>query len=246
MTESNTIVAMDFPNADDVFQMLAKLDEGATPDKKNCLVKIGKELFTAEGPNLVKRIMSMGYKEVFLDLKYHDIPNTVAAACEKAADMGVWMVNLHALGGRKMMEETMNRLQKRRIRPIVTAVTLLTSMQYEDAQEVGLQGSPKEIALRLAKLAHSSGVDGVVSSPLETEFIRKTCGDDFIIVNPGIRFAGDDKNDQNRISTPGTAIQNGADYIVVGRSITTAENPAAALVKANNEVSKAKAGLYIP
>lgn len=183
--------------------------------------KIGKQLFTQEGPSLVKDIVALG-EDVFLDLKYHDIPNTVAMAGLAAAKLGVKMFNVHAAGGRKMMAETRKELDKLPNRPLVLAVTVLTSLAEEDLREIGYAANPAQQVARFAKLAEESGMDGVVASPLEIEIIRSVTTPSFKILTPGIRPAGGAKDDQKRIATPASAIAAGADYLVIGRPITQA------------------------
>jgi orotidine-5'-phosphate decarboxylase len=209
------------------------------------MFKVGSELFTAEGPVPVRYLVTTGQR-VFLDLKFHDIPNTVRAAAREAAELGVSMVNVHASGGRKMMEAALegarSALQSvsRRMqgsagiavgdeaRPRVLAVTILTSLESQDLEELGISGTPVEAVLRLARLAQSAGLDGVVASPREISAIRQACGPGFLIVTPGIRPASAATNDQARIATPASAIAAGADYLVVGRPITGAPDPVAA------------------
>ena len=192
--------------------------------------KIGKQLFTSTGPELVKEIVGMG-EDVFLDLKYHDIPNTVAKAGLAAAELGVKIFNVHASGGRKMMEAVRSEMDKLQNPPLVLAVTILTSLGEEDIREVGFDRTIPEQIAKLAKLAKDSGMDGVVASPLEIELIRETCGRDFKILTPGIRPAFAAVNDQKRIATPAEALRKGADYLVIGRPITAAENRRVAFLK---------------
>jgi orotidine-5'-phosphate decarboxylase len=192
--------------------------------------KIGKQLFTSTGPELVREIVGMG-EDVFLDLKYHDIPNTVAKAGVAAAELGVKIFNVHASGGRKMMEAVRNEMDKLQNPPLVLAVTILTSLGEEDIREVGFDRTIPEQIAKLAKLAKDSGMDGVVASPLEIELIRETCGRDFKILTPGIRPAFAAVNDQKRIATPAEALRKGADYLVIGRPITAAENRREAFLK---------------
>ncbi len=192
--------------------------------------KIGKQLFTSTGPELVREIVGMG-EDVFLDLKYHDIPNTVAKAGVAAAELGVKIFNVHASGGRKMMEAVRNEMDKLTNPPLVLAVTILTSLGEEDIREVGLDRTIPEQIAKLAKLAKDSGMDGVVASPLEIELIRETCGKDFKILTPGIRPAFAAVNDQKRIATPAEALRKGADFLVIGRPITAAENRREAFLK---------------
>lgn len=200
--------------------------------------KIGKQLFTSTGPDLVREIVGMG-EDVFLDLKYHDIPNTVAKAGAAAAQLGVKIFNVHASGGRKMMEAVREEMNKFQNPPLVLAVTILTSLGEEDIREVGFDRTVSEQIRKLAKLAKDSGMDGVVASPLEIELIRETCGKDFKILTPGIRPAFAAVNDQKRIATPAEALRKGADYLVIGRPITAAENRRVAFLKILEECKNA-------
>ncbi|MBP5406784.1 orotidine-5'-phosphate decarboxylase [bacterium] len=199
--------------------------------------KIGKQLFTSAGPDLVRKIVGMG-EDVFLDLKYHDIPNTVAKAGLAAAALGVRIFNVHASGGRKMMEAVRNEMDKLANPPMVLAVTVLTSMGDNDLREVGVDVPARDQVARLAKLAQECGMDGVVASPLEIELIRETCGKDFKILTPGIRPAFAAVNDQKRIATPAEALRKGADFLVIGRPITAAENRREAFLKILEECKK--------
>jgi orotidine-5'-phosphate decarboxylase len=200
--------------------------------------KIGKQLFTSTGPELVREIVGMG-EDVFLDLKYHDIPNTVAKAGTAAAELGVKIFNVHASGGRKMMEAVREEMNKFTNPPLVLAVTILTSLGEEDIREVGFDRTIPEQIAKLAKLAKDSGMDGVVASPLEIELIRETCGKDFKILTPGIRPAFAAVNDQKRIATPAEALRKGADFLVIGRPITAAENRREAFLKILEECKNA-------
>ena len=194
------------------------------------MFKIGKQLFTACGPAAVRVIQKHG-GEVFLDLKYHDIPNTVAMATLEAARLGVKLSNLHALGGYEMMAATMDALDKEfkgGVRTKVLAVTILTSSTEETLRAIGIEHSVKDMVVRLAKLARSAGVDGVVASPQEVQLIREACGPDFLIVTPGVRPAFASADDQKRIMTPAAAVAEGADYLVIGRPISAAADPAEA------------------
>jgi len=229
------IVALDFPAAAPALDLLARIDPS------QCRVKIGKELFTRAGPAFVENVASKGF-EVFLDLKYHDIPNTVAAACAAAADLGVWMMNVHASGGRRMMHAAAERLATLSRRPLLIAVTVLTSLAQEDIVEIGLTGTPGENVLRLATLARDSGLDGVVCSPLEVTALRGACGTGFRLVTPGVRPAGAAMDDQRRVMTPADAMRAGASYLVVGRPITAAADPRGSLDAINAEVAAALAG----
>jgi orotidine-5'-phosphate decarboxylase len=228
--DPRVIVALDFPDAKGALALAGRLDPGL------CRVKVGKELYTAAGPALVEKLRAAGFG-VFLDLKYHDIPSTVAAACAAAASLGVWMVNVHALGGRAMLEAARAALPGAGTRPRLVAVTLLTSMGAQDMAEVGLGGSPQSAVLKLARLAQASGLDGVVCSAQEAAALRGPCGADFLLVTPGIRPAGASQDDQSRIATPRAAVAGGADYLVIGRPITRAPDPLAALREIHAEIA---------
>jgi len=224
------IVALDFPDGDGALALASRLDP------QQCRVKVGKELYTAAGPLLVEKLRKAGFG-VFLDLKYHDIPNTVAGACRAAAALGVWMINVHALGGRAMMAAAREALAGSANRPRLTAVTLLTSLDAGDMAEIGLSGSPTDAVVKLARLAQACGLDGVVCSPQEAVLLRSACGKDFCLVTPGIRPAEFGKDDQNRVATPRQALADGADYLVIGRPITRAPDPLAALRRIHDEIS---------
>ena len=228
MHDPRIIVALDFSSAEDALQLTRKLKPHL------CRLKVGKELFTAAGPQLIEQLMALGF-EVFLDLKFHDIPNTAASACKAAASLGVWMINVHALGGRKMLAAARDSIPHGSTKLI--AVTLLTSMDQNDIADIGLQGKPDQIVLRLAKLTKDCGLDGVVCSALEAVNLRQQFGDDFYLVTPGIRPAVSQANDQKRITTPEQAIRNGANYLVIGRPITQASDPLLALQEIKDEIS---------
>jgi len=229
MADPKVIVALDFPDAAAALHLAHALDSG------QCRVKVGKELFTRAGPALVEQLQQLGF-DVFLDLKYHDIPNTAAQACRAAAELGVWMVNVHALGGRRMMEAAREAIDKTTHRPLLIAVTILTSLDADELHEVGLSGSPEENVLRLACLAGSAGLDGVVCSPREVAVLRETVADDFRLVTPGVRPAGIAAGDQKRVATPEDAIRLGSNYLVVGRPVTRAGNPLAVLAGINASI----------
>ena len=222
MDNKRIIVALDVPDADAALALAARLDA------KLCRVKVGKELFVAAGPALVGRLQERGF-EVFLDLKFHDIPNTVAGACRAAARLGVWMMNVHASGGEAMLRAARESIGAVARPPILIAVTILTSLADADLERVGLHGSLIENVERLARLARASGLDGVVCSGEEAPLIRKAAGDDFVLVTPGIRLTDDSKGDQARTVTPAEAVRLGADYLVIGRPITRSADPAATL-----------------
>ncbi len=225
------IVALDYPDARPALELAARLDPAA------CRLKVGKELFTAAGPQLVRELVGKGFG-VFLDLKFHDIPNTTAAACSAAAELGVWMVNVHASGGRKMMEAAREAVDKSAHKPLLIGVTVLTSMDEAGLREIGVAASPREQVLHLASLAQQSGLDGVVCSAQEAADLRARFGAGFALVTPGIRPAGADVGDQSRIMTPGNAIRAGSDYLVIGRPITQAADPLRALQEINQEIAK--------
>lgn len=212
------IVALDAKSQYDALTIAEQLDPAL------CRVKVGKELFTHEGPSVVKALHDKGF-EVFLDLKFHDIPNTTAQAVCAAADLGVWMVNVHASGGRKMMETCVQRLKAGNYSTQLIAVTVLTSMGREDLKDLGLDIEPFEQVKRLAKLTQESGVDGVVCSAQEAKMLRETLGQDFALVTPGIRPVGFNADDQKRIVTPKQAMIDGSTHLVIGRPITQSENP---------------------
>ena len=193
-------------------------------DPTLCRVKVGKKLFTHAGPSVVQKLQHQGF-EVFLDLKFHDIPNTTAQAVCAAADLGVWMVNVHASGGRKMMQTCAERLKAGNYQTQLIAVTVLTSMGREDLCDIGLDIEPVEQVKRLAKLTQESGLDGVVCSAQEAKILRDMLGQDFALVTPGIRPEGANADDQKRIVTPKQAMQDGASHLVIGRPITQAAHP---------------------
>lgn len=224
------IVALDYPSAPEALNLAQRLSPSL------CQVKVGKELFTRAGPALVAELQQLGF-DVFLDLKYHDIPNTVAGAVRAAAELGVWMVNVHAGGGRRMMEAAVAALAPFSQPPILLGVTVLTSMSDQDLQELGYSETAQQRVARLAALAVKSGLDGVVCSAQEAEALRKQCGEAFCLVTPGIRLAGDDAGDQRRVMTPVDALALGSDYLVIGRSITAADDPLAALQRVHEELA---------
>jgi orotidine-5'-phosphate decarboxylase len=215
---SPIVVALDYPTAQQAIAMANQLD----PTK--CRVKVGKELFTASGPAVIEELHKMDF-DVFLDLKFHDIPNTCAGAVAVAAELGVWMVNVHASGGERMMVAAADAIANKSHKPLLIAVTVLTSMEQSDLAGIGLDVSPQQQVERLAKLSKQSGMDGVVSSAQEIELIKSLCGKDFLTVTPGIRPAGTVAGDQRRIMTLQQAVNAGGDYMVIGRPITKAPNP---------------------
>ncbi|HAT3857098.1 TPA: orotidine-5'-phosphate decarboxylase [Legionella pneumophila] len=213
------IVALDFDNQDNALQLVEKLDPN------HCALKVGSELFTLLGPQFVKELVRREFK-VFLDLKFHDIPNTVAKACHSAAELGVWMINVHAIGGLKMLQAARESLKTYgKDRPLLIAVTVLTSFEEGELASVGISNTLPEQATHLAMLAREVGLDGVVSSAHEVKIIKQKCGENFITVTPGIRLPNNLKDDQSRVMTPQQAIREGSDFLVIGRPITQASNP---------------------
>lgn len=227
------IIALDYPEPRVALDMVERLEPG------RCRLKVGKELFTRGGPPLVEALQKKGF-EIFLDLKFHDIPNTVAGACAAAADLGVWMVNVHALGGRRMLSAAREALNKTPNPPLLIAVTILTSMGETDIQDIGLTGTPADNVARLAGLAHDSGLDGVVCSPQEVSMLRQRFSSAFCLVTPGIRPVWSAKGDQARITTPADAIRLGSSYLVIGRPITAAAEPMTALAAIEQEIDEAR------
>jgi orotidine-5'-phosphate decarboxylase len=230
ITGSRVIVALDYPDAASALQLVASL----TPAL--CRLKVGKELFTRAGPPLVEELAGRGF-DVFLDLKFHDIPNTVASACHAAADLGVWMVNVHALGGERMLLAAREGVERAAHTPLLIAVTILTSMDTSDLAAVGLSGSPADNVLRLATLVQQSGLDGVVCSSRETGVLRNALGPDFRLITPGIRPLGSQADDQRRVMTPADALRAGSNYLVIGRPVTRADDPVSVLRTINSELS---------
>ncbi|MCB1631701.1 MAG: orotidine-5'-phosphate decarboxylase [Pseudomonadales bacterium] len=228
---SRLIVALDFPRAAPALALADRLDP------HQCRLKIGKELFTAEGPEPVRALVARGF-DVFLDLKFHDIPNTVAGAVRAAAELGVWMVNVHASGGRRMMSAAREvLLGTTQQRPLLIAVTVLTSMEAAELNETGVGDGVDAQVLRLAGLALECGLDGVVCSARETSMLRERLGPQPLLVTPGIRPARAPADDQRRTLTPAQAIAAGADYLVIGRPVTAAVDPLAALTEIGSDIS---------
>ena len=220
--KSPIIVALDYTSTNAALSLADQLDPTL------CRVKVGKELFTREGPSVVKALQTRGF-EVFLDLKFHDIPNTVASAVHAAADLGVWMVNVHASGGRRMMTAARERLQQHNYSTLLIAVTVLTSSERSDLAEIGLDVEPIIQVQRLAKLTDECGLHGVVCSAQEATLLRAAHAQPFALVTPGIRPVGSASDDQRRVMTPKQAVDVGVDYMVIGRPITQAANPIATL-----------------
>jgi orotidine-5'-phosphate decarboxylase len=238
VNSNKIIVALDFPDATPALALVERLDPAL------CRLKVGKELFTVAGPELVRTLVARGF-EVFLDLKFHDIPNTVAAACRAAAGLGVWMMNVHAAGGRRMLVAAREALAglpppgqggTKPQRPLLIAVTVLTSMSAEELSEVGVQDAPADQVLRLARLTRDCGLDGVVCSAQEAALLRAELGPGFRLVTPGIRPAGAEAGDQRRVMTPAEALRAGASDLVIGRPITGAADPLAALKAIQSDI----------
>jgi orotidine-5'-phosphate decarboxylase len=224
---SPVIVALDFDNEHKVLSLVRQFDPS------QCRLKVGKQLFTAMGPRIITQLHQLGF-DVFLDLKFHDIPNTVEKAVAMACQMNVWMVNVHALGGAAMLQAARAAVDACcGPKPLLIGVTLLTSWQAVDCRQVGLNANLSDQVVRLARLVFDSGLDGVVCSAEEVPLLRSLFGDDFLLVTPGIRLAQDPENDQRRVMTPQAALSQGSDYLVMGRSITQAASPVAQLEQVN-------------
>jgi len=232
--DPKVIVALDFPEPASALSLVTRLDPA------QCALKVGKELFTSAEAGLVRELVRRGFR-VFLDLKFHDIPNTVAQACAAATRLGVWMLNVHASGGPAMLAAARDSVARTASdagmpRPLLIAVTVLTSLSASDLASIGVDATPEQHVLRLARLAHSQGLDGVVCSAQEAHALRRAIGAGFKLVTPGIRPAGAAAQDQARVMTPRDALAAGADYLVVGRPITAAADPVAALDAINASI----------
>lgn len=225
------IVALDFPSQHEALDLARRLDPA------RCRVKVGKELFTLGGPRLVESIQGLGF-DVFLDLKFHDIPNTVAAACAAAAGLGVWMANVHCSGGAAMIAAARERLEAFARRPLLTGVTVLTSQDANDLAAIGCPGTVEQRVLRLAELGRAAGLDGVVCSAHEAAMLRAATGPGFVLVTPGVRPIWALAGDQKRVATPAQALAAGADYLVIGRPITAAPDPLAAVATIAGELGE--------
>ena len=231
MNDPQIIVALDYDNQQDVINLVEQLDSSL------CRLKIGKELFTACGPDIVKRVQDLGF-DVFLDLKFHDIPNTVAKACLAAAKLGVWMMNVHASGGEAMMRAAKEALDKNFDHPpLLIAVTVLTSMSEKEFGQLGYQRGIENQVKHLALSARASGLDGVVCSAREAEMLSKQLGEEFVLVTPGIRPAGSAQGDQSRVMTPAKAIMAGASHLVIGRPITQSDHPLTSLCEISETIA---------
>ncbi len=232
MRETETariIVALDYEELPPAIELAEKLDP------KLCQLKVGKAMFTRFGPELVKRLQQMGFA-IFLDLKFHDIPHQVALACAAAADLGVWMLSIHTLGGKEMMAAARQAIAKFSRPPLLVGITLLTSMSTAQANEVGLQGEASNIVQHLAQLAQNTGLNGVVCSAQEAAMLRSILKQDFCLVTPGIRLTSEIVDDQKRIVTPTAAIEAGANYLVIGRPITQAKNPEQVVLQITQQI----------
>lgn len=223
MADSKVIVALDYADTASTLNLVNQLDPSL------CKLKVGKELFTATGPQLVEKLIAKNF-QVFLDLKFHDIPNTVKNACQAASNLGVWMLNVHASGGSAMMQAALEGMNKSKHQSYLIAVTVLTSMNQASLNEVGIETSVENHVLKLAKLTENAGLHGVVCSALEAQLLKKHLKNDFLLVTPGIRPASASLDDQSRVLTPRQALQMGANYLVIGRPITQASNPKQALL----------------
>lgn len=231
MQEPRVIVALDYDNQEQALSFVDQLDSSL------CKLKVGKEMFTLFGPEFVKTLVAKGF-DVFLDLKFHDIPNTVAKACKAAAELGVWMVNVHASGGLDMMQAAKEGIaQSSRPETKLIAVTVLTSMDQAQLSGVIDNVTPEQQVLRLASLTAKAGLDGVVCSAKEATMLRNELGEDFLLVTPGIRPKGTDAGDQKRVMTPSEAIDSGVSYLVMGRPITQASEPMDVLQQVNASIS---------
>ncbi len=230
LNDPKVIVALDFSEYQEVIEFVNPLSPSL------CRLKVGKELFTRFGPQIVMDLQNKGF-EIFLDLKFHDIPTTVARACEAAADLGVWMLNVHVMGGRRMLEAAQKALINRNNKPYLIGVTLLTSFDQDDMSEIGITGRITSRVEQLAILAFDVGLDGVVCSAQEAAALRKIRTNNFLLVTPGIRLDGERINDQKRVVTPQVAMANGASYLVIGRPITQARDPLQMLQRIHSEIS---------
>jgi orotidine-5'-phosphate decarboxylase len=229
MSDPKIIVALDYPDADSALALADQIDP------QRARVKVGKELFTRSGPDVVRQLVNRGF-DVFLDLKYHDIPHTVGRACAAAADLGVWMLNVHTLGGTAMMQSARAAVGKDADSPLLIGVTLLTSMDQATFEQIGLTGKMSDTVLRLANMAKQSELDGVVCSAQEATMLRDELGADFQLVTPGIRPAGSERGDQHRTMTPAQAQSAGSHYLVIGRPISAAPDPMQALQAIENSL----------
>jgi len=230
MIDTKIIVALDYADIPKAYELIDQLD----PER--CKLKVGKEMFTRFGPSFVQKLVENEFK-VFLDLKFHDIPNTVRKSCEAACDLGVWMINVHALGGAEMIRAARLGVGNSTGRPLLTAVTILTSHNHNSLSEIGLVSDIPNEVRRLGKLAYENGADGVVCSAHEIEVIREATSKEFVVVTPGIRLLNDNPADQKRIMTPKSAVINGSNYLVIGRSITESAEPMSVIQEIEKDIS---------
>lgn len=230
MSDSKIIVALDYPDTGSALNFVNAIEPGS------CKLKVGKELFTREGPQFVSKLVEKSF-DVFLDLKFHDIPNTVMRACHAAADLGVWMLNVHALGGRAMLLAGLEGIDKSSHSPYLIAVTVLTSMDDNALKEIGITNSAATQVSLLAELVRATHLHGVVCSAQEASRLRAESGEDFLLVTPGIRPESADAGDQKRVMTPRQAIEAGASYLVIGRPITQAADPVNVLTEINQQLA---------
>ena len=230
MNDPKVIVALDYSSAEQAVEFARR----ARPDL--CRLKVGKELFTSAGPAVVDSLQNLGY-EIFLDLKFHDIPNTVMKACRAAANLGVWMMNVHASGGRAMMEAAREGVETASYRSFIIAVTVLTSMTQRDLAEMEITSDLEKLVVRLCGNTLESGLDGVVCSAREAPLLRREFGDSALLVTPGIRPEWAAQNDQSRIVSPSIALRDGSSYLVIGRPVTEHSNPLEALDLINQEIN---------
>ncbi len=240
--DPKVIVALDYPDQQAALQFVNKVSPAS------CKLKVGLELFVSEGPDFVKKLSDVGF-DIFLDLKFHDIPNTVAAASRSAAKLGVWMMNVHCLGGERMMRQAKIALadaviDENTVPPLLIGVTILTSHEQTEINDIGLAGSVDTIVGNLTSQALRSGLDGIVCSPWEAAQLRKQFGDEVVLVTPGIRPSGSEKSDQRRVMTPAEAIRAGSSYLVIGRPITQSGDPASTLAEINEDIAEAGARFY--
>lgn len=232
MSLSKVIVALDYDNIAECEKLIKQLQP------KSCAIKIGKTMFTQAGPQWVKSLVSQGF-DIFLDLKFHDIPQQVYGAVKAAAELGVWMVNVHASGGLKMLEAARQGVNDANVarKPLLIGVTVLTSLNQEDISRIGFQGKLNDVVINLAQLCFDAALDGVVCSAMEATILKEKFSESFLCVTPGIRLPEGDSHDQQRIMTPKAAIEAGSDYLVMGRAITTAKNPMLVVQQVNDQLA---------
>lgn len=226
---SKIILALDYSDSATALELVGKLEP------KDCRLKVGLELYTVAGNKFVRELVERGF-DVFLDLKFHDIPNTVSRTCSVVAELGVWMINVHTLGGTAMMLAARKSVDDSRHQPLLTGVTVLTSQNKDEMSSIGIVGELTSVVSRLASMAKQAGLDGVVCSPLETSRLRKELGENFTLVTPGIRPKGNNRDDQQRVMTPEEAVASGSDFLVIGRPVTQSADPVETLKILNNSL----------